>query len=48
MGIPEEIRRVQRPVNTVVVTNGTNTAKRYAVRERKGVKLKLSQFYVLY
>jgi hypothetical protein len=38
MAIPEEIRRVQRPVNTVVVTNGTNTAKRYAVRERKGVK----------
>jgi hypothetical protein len=38
MAIPEEIRKVQRPVNTVVVTNGTNTAKRYAVRERKGVK----------
>ena len=38
MGIPEEIRRVSRPVNTVVVTNGTNTAKRYAVRERTGVK----------
>ncbi len=38
MAIPEEIRKVPRPVNTVVVTNGTNTAKRYAVRERTGVK----------
>ena len=38
MGIPLEIRRVKRPVNTVITTNGTNSAKRYAVRERIGVK----------
>ena len=38
MGIPLDIRRVKRPVNTVITTNGTNSAKRYAVRERIGVK----------
>ena len=36
MAIPEEIRRVARPKNTVVVLSGTKGAKRYAVRERAG------------
>ena len=36
MGIPEEIRRVPRPRNTVVVQSGTKGPKRYAVRERAG------------
>ena len=38
MAIPEEIRRVARPRNTVVVLSGTKGAKRYAVRERAGFK----------
>ena len=38
MAIPEEIRRVKRPVNTVVVASGKNSAKKYAVRSRTGVK----------
>ena len=38
MAIPEEIRRVARPRNTVVVLSGTKGAKRYAVRERAGYK----------
>ena len=38
MAIPEEIRRVARPKNTVVVLSGTKGAKRYAVRERAGFK----------
>lgn len=38
MGVPEEIRRVKRPTNTVVVDQGGKSSKRYAVRERKGVK----------
>lgn len=38
MGVPEEIRRVERPRNTVVVENKSDGPRRYAVRERKGVK----------
>ena len=38
MSIPEEIRKVKRPVNTVVIDNGTKTPFRYAVRARKGVR----------
>ena len=38
MGVPEEIRRVARPRNTVVVLSGSKGAKRYAVRERLGFK----------
>ena len=38
MGVPEEIRSVPRPRNTVVVLSGTKGAKRYAVRARVGVK----------
>lgn len=38
MGVPEEIRRVPRPSNTVVVDNGTEGVKRYAVRARSGVR----------
>ena len=41
MAIPEEIRRVARPRNTVVVLSGTKGAKRYAVRERAGYKYAL-------
>ena len=37
MSIPEEIRRVPRPTNTVVVLSGSKGAKLYAVRERAGV-----------
>ncbi len=38
MGVPEEIRRVPRPKNTVVVDTGSKGGKRYAVRERAGTK----------
>ena len=38
MPVPEEIRRVDRPTNTIVVDTGSKGAKRYAVRERSGVK----------
>ena len=34
MGVPEEIRTVERPVNTVVVDTGNDSIYRYAVRER--------------
>ena len=36
MGVPENIRSVQRPTNTVVVDTGSNSVLRYAVRERSG------------
>ena len=36
--VPESIRSVPRPINTVVVDSGHNGALRYAVRERAGVK----------
>ena len=36
MSVPENIRSVQRPKNTVVVDTGSNSVLRYAVRERKG------------
>lgn len=35
MAVPEEIRAVERPANTVVVDNGRDGVKRWAVRERK-------------
>lgn len=35
MPVPEEIRKVERPVNTVVVDTGSSGDNRYAVRERK-------------
>lgn len=38
MAIPEHIRKVPRPVNTVVVDNGKDGPNRYAVRERAGIK----------
>ena len=38
MPVPEEIRKVPRPRNTVVVDRGTNGPKRYAVRARAGAK----------
>lgn len=38
MTIPEYIRKVPRPVNTVVVDNGKDGPNRYAVRERAGIK----------
>ena len=34
MHVPEAIRRVKRPTNTVVVDSGKNTPLRYAVKER--------------
>jgi hypothetical protein len=38
MTVPEDIRKVDRPPNTVVCDNGGDGPRRYAVRERKGVK----------
>jgi len=38
MAVPESIRRVERPVNTVVYDNGTDGPLRYAVRDRVGIK----------
>jgi len=38
MAVPEYIRKVPRPVNTVVVDNGKDGPNRYAVRERTGIK----------
>lgn len=38
MSVPEEIRRVPRPKNTVVADTGSKGPKRYAVRERAGTK----------
>ncbi len=40
MSVPEEIRRVERPVNTIVVDRGGNGMYRYAVIERVGCKRK--------
>lgn len=37
MGVPESIRKVPRPVNTVVSDNGKDTVFRYPVRERSRV-----------
>ena len=37
MGVPESIRKVPRPVNTVVTDNGKDTMFRYPVRERSKV-----------
>ena len=38
MAVPEEIRKVSRPLNTVVVENKTEGVRKYAVRARKGLK----------
>ncbi len=38
MSVPENIRLVERPVNTVVVDNGSNSKYRYAVKERTWIK----------
>ena len=37
MAVPEEIRAVERPVNTIVEDRGKDGPFRYAVRERSGV-----------
>jgi len=37
MGVPLEIRRVKRPVNTIVEDNGREGPNRYAVRERASI-----------
>ena len=37
MGVPEEVRRVPRPKNTVVVENKEDGPRHYAVRARAGV-----------
>ncbi len=37
MAVPEHIRKVERPSNTVVTDSGRDTPLRYAVRERQGV-----------
>lgn len=38
MRVPETIRQVPRPVNTIVVDNGHDGPNRYAVRERTGIR----------
>ena len=38
MAVPESIRQVKRPVNTIVIDNGREGPKRYAVRERAGIQ----------
>lgn len=38
MAVPENIRKVPRPVNTIVEDNGREGPNRYAVRERHSVK----------
>lgn len=38
MAVPEDIRKVPRPKNTVVVDQGREGPRRYAVRDRKGVR----------
>lgn len=38
MAVPEYIRKVPRPTNTVVIDNGKDGPNRYAVRARSGVK----------
>jgi hypothetical protein len=38
MRVPEAIRNVERPANTIVVDNGKDTKTRYSVRARSGVR----------
>jgi len=38
MSVPEGIRAVERPVNTIVEDSGREGAKRYSVRERSAIK----------
>ena len=38
MAVPEDIRKVERPVNTIVDDSGRDSPNRYAVRERAGAK----------
>lgn len=38
MSVPANIRKVPRPVNTIVIDNGKDGPNRYAVRERSGTK----------
>lgn len=40
MSVPESIRKVPRPKNTIVADNGREGPYRWAVRERSGVKYK--------
>lgn len=45
MAVPEHIRKVERPVNTVVVDTHREGMNRYAVRERNGYKKIASSKY---
>ncbi|MCD8396723.1 MAG: hypothetical protein LUD12_06015 [Lachnospiraceae bacterium] len=38
MAVPENIRKVPRPVNTIVEDNGREGPNRYSVRERTSIK----------
>ena len=38
MSVPEEIRKVSRPVNTIVEDSGSDGMYRYAVRSRNGAR----------
>ena len=39
MSVPQEIRAVNRPKNTIVEDRGRDGPKRYAVRERGVIKI---------
>ena len=43
--VPEDIRQVKRPKNTVVLDTGSRGPHRYVVRERKGAKLSKGNNY---
>lgn len=38
MPVPEDIRNVKRPPNTIIQDSGKDGPKRYSVRERKGTR----------
>lgn len=38
MAVPDNIRSIPRPVNTIVENNGREYPNRYAVRERRSTK----------
>ncbi len=38
MAVPDSIRKVPRPINTIVTDNGKEGPNRYAVRERNSIR----------
>lgn len=47
MGVPESIRSVSRPKNTVVIDTGSKGIHRYVVRERNGTICKKGRIQCL-